>query len=338
MKRLFALGGGLAAIIAMTVAVATVIIIGVVIVSMGASQESPASPRFCLNQGAEMASDAAEANVPAEYVSLVKESANSFGISFPLMSGLIQQESQWNPDAVSSAGAQGLTQLMPETARQLGVTDPFDPAQSIEGGSRYLADMLDRFNGSIELALAAYNAGPNAVEKHDDIPPIQETQDYVPAVLDYAQQFGDGSRCVTANYPEGKPGPWGNFENGKIPLEALEPISTGHYLRPDAAEAFLAMSEAYEQEFGRPIGITDSYRDYPSQVLCKLRKGSLCAEPGTSIHGWGLAVDLVYGSWDSATMRWLQVNAGKYGWFHPSWAQRDGSKPEPWHWEYGQPY
>ena len=94
---------------------------------------------------------------------------------------LVQQESGWNPGAVSPKGAMGLAQLMPETARRLGV-DPMDPHENLEGGARYLRQQYEKF-GSWRLALAAYNAGPGAVEKYGDVPPYQETQNYVRAIL-----------------------------------------------------------------------------------------------------------------------------------------------------------
>lgn len=96
---------------------------------------------------------------------------------------LIQQESGFNPRAVSPAGAQGLTQLMPATARGLGVRDPFDPEQNLRGGARFLKQMLDRYGGDYRLALAAYNAGPGAVDKYGDVPPFEETQTYIRVIL-----------------------------------------------------------------------------------------------------------------------------------------------------------
>lgn len=96
---------------------------------------------------------------------------------------MIEQESGFDPNATSQAGAAGLMQLMPETARGLGVTDPYDPAQSIEAGVRYLRGQLDRFGGDPALALAAYNAGPNAVQRYGGVPPYAETQRYVESVL-----------------------------------------------------------------------------------------------------------------------------------------------------------
>jgi murein DD-endopeptidase MepM/ murein hydrolase activator NlpD len=130
-----------------------------------------------------------DARIPAEYAVLVNNAATAHAISAPWLAGLLQTESGWNPRAVSEAGALGLGQLMPETARQLGVTDPFDPAQNIDGSARYLAEQYRSF-GSYELAAAAYNAGPGAVRRYGGIPPYAQTQAYVPRVKALAQQFG----------------------------------------------------------------------------------------------------------------------------------------------------
>jgi len=120
---------------------------------------------------------------PSDFDALIVAAAQRHGVDTALIRAVIAVESGYRPGAVSSAGAKGLMQLMDATAQGLGVTDPFDPAQNIDGGTRYLRMMLDRF-GEISLALAAYNAGPGAVERFGGIPPYAETQRYVPAVLE----------------------------------------------------------------------------------------------------------------------------------------------------------
>ena len=119
----------------------------------------------------------------APYAAETEAAAVRHGVDPGLVRAVIEAESGFDPTARSAAGAQGLMQLMPGTAHGLGVTDPFDPGQSIDGGTRYLRGQLDRFGGDVRLALAAYNAGPGAVERYGGVPPYTETERYVERVL-----------------------------------------------------------------------------------------------------------------------------------------------------------
>jgi soluble lytic murein transglycosylase-like protein len=126
---------------------------------------------------------------PVAYLNEIKAAASKYGVDPALLAAVVKQESNFNPKAQSGAGAKGLMQRMDATARNLGVTNSFDPQQSLEGGAKFLSDLLKEFHGDESLALAAYNAGPIAVQKYGGIPPYQETQRYVPKVLGYAAQF-----------------------------------------------------------------------------------------------------------------------------------------------------
>lgn len=133
-------------------------------------------------------------------------------------------------------------------------------------------------------------------------------------------------------------GAWGGHSNGRIPASAMCRLKTapGQLLRCDAQAAFDRLSHAFEARFGAPISVTDAYRDYATQVILKRRKGRMAATPGTSNHGWALAVDLGSGinSFGTAEHQWMRANAPKFGWIHPGWARQSGSLPEPWHWEF----
>jgi soluble lytic murein transglycosylase-like protein len=126
----------------------------------------------------------APAPVPNEEIDrLVSANAATWNVDPSLIKAIIANESGFNANATSNVGARGLMQLMPGTASGLGVTDAYDPAQNVWGGTRYMRGLLDRFGGNVELAVAAYNAGPGAVEKYNGIPPYAETQNYVQNVL-----------------------------------------------------------------------------------------------------------------------------------------------------------
>jgi hypothetical protein len=124
-----------------------------------------------------------------EFDTAIKRASVQHGVSAALVKAVIAAESGFDPLAMSDKGARGLMQLMPDTARDLGVDDALDPWQNIDGGTRYLCAMIDRFPGEIELALAAYNAGPQKVAQFQGIPPYKETRSYVKRVLSYYKKY-----------------------------------------------------------------------------------------------------------------------------------------------------
>ena len=145
--------------------------------------------------------------------------------------------------------------------------------------------------------------------------------------------------CGNPVYPPGFDGArsWGGYPNGLIPPSALCPLGVGgHELRCDAAAAWRAMSASFADVFDEPLCTTDSYRTYAGQVRLYGEKPALAAVPGTSNHGWGLAVDLCGGveAFGTPQYAWMVANAGRFGWLHPTWADPGNGREEPWHWEY----
>lgn len=146
------------------------------------------------------------ASVPADLMSIFQEAAQTYGVDVNLLTAIARQESNFTATATSSSGAMGIMQLMPATAQGLGVNDAYNPYENIMGGTKYISQLLSRYNGDVSLALAAYNAGSGNVAKYGGIPPFAETQNYVSKVLGYYQDStvtgsntAAASDTVTAN-------------------------------------------------------------------------------------------------------------------------------------------
>lgn len=120
---------------------------------------------------------------------IFQQASDTYGVPVNLLKAIAKQESDFDPNATSRCGAQGIMQLMPKTAASLGVTDAYDPEQNIMGGAKYIRQMLDRYDGDVTLALAAYNAGSGNVKKYGGVPPFKETQDYVAKVTAYMNDY-----------------------------------------------------------------------------------------------------------------------------------------------------
>jgi len=132
-----------------------------------------------------------------DFAALINQAANKYNVNPGLVQAVVKAESNFNPSAVSSAGALGLMQLMPATAAGLGVSNALDPAQNIEGGVKFLSQLLTHFNGNVKLAVAAYNAGQGAVDRYNGVPPYKETQTYVERVLGYYNASGGSNTSTT---------------------------------------------------------------------------------------------------------------------------------------------
>ncbi len=172
----------------------------------GAAPASSGSPAFAQALQSATAASATPAAAQGSsgssqstpYDALIAQAAQRYGLDPAVLHGLIQQESGFDPNSQSSVGASGLTQLMPGTASSMGVANPLNPAESIEGGARYLSQMMSKFGGNTTDALAAYNAGPGAVQQYGGVPPYAETQSYVSKVLGYAESYRQANPATSA--------------------------------------------------------------------------------------------------------------------------------------------
>lgn len=155
----------------------------------------PPTKKFKLyrREGGVVSSRSGNSQVPSSLGEIIRRNCEKYSLEEGLVHAVIKAESNYNPSAVSNKGALGMMQLMPGTARLLNVDNPLDAEENIGGGSRYLRQMLNEFNGNLDFAIAAYNAGPNAVRRHGGIPPYEETRTYVKRVKKYLNTYRQGS-------------------------------------------------------------------------------------------------------------------------------------------------
>jgi cell wall-associated NlpC family hydrolase len=285
--------------------------------------------------------------LPAETVTAVTAAMGALGL--PYAPGTAGPES-WDCGSLvqSVYGAAGIA--LPRTQADLfAVTTPVPLADVLPG------DLVFLGNGESGLGHVGIALDPQTMLAAD-----ARAGAVVVRTLPADQVLGIGRPSLDQRAPVAAPGPtggalrtecgntvyppsydgarqWGGYPNGLIPPSAMCPLGVaGHVLRCDAAAAYRAMSAAFAAAFGSPICITDSYRTYSSQVRLYGQKPTLAAVPGTSNHGWGLAVDLCGGieHYGTAPYTWMKANAGRFGFLHPDWAEPGNGREEPWHWEY----
>lgn len=167
-------------------------------------------------------------NVPSSMDSIFKEAASTYQVPENLLKAVAKAESNFNAKAVSKAGAQGVMQLMPATAKSLGVTNSFDARQNIMGGAKYLSSMLKKYDGNVKLALAAYNAGSGNVDKYNGVPPFKETQNYVVKVMKYADSKETLSVPPSSNSAAGSVNSY--YENIVKNMLSFDNYTTDDYL------------------------------------------------------------------------------------------------------------
>jgi len=335
------------------VAAAPLVLIAVALLAplavLSAALASPLSP-----------SPAALADIPAELLPVYQQAAGRCALPWTALAGVGKVETDHArsnlPGVASGANAAGAagpmqfgiggragntwggdpTRPVPPDLRYGtdgngdGIANVYDPADAIHAAAGYLCDL--GADTDLRRAIASYNAGPGNPAAG---------LGYADRVLAIAKGY---AQAVTQS--ASGPGEWGGHANGRIPAEVLCPIdpSGDQRLHCDAAAAFAQLDAGYRARFGAPISITDSYRSYEDQVRLKASwcdRGAchMAATPGSSNHGWGLALDLGGGinRFGAAQHDWMRANAPALGWHHPDWARQGGGKEEPWHWEYGAP-
>ncbi|TFV64188.1 hydrolase [Geodermatophilus sp. DF01-2] len=252
------------------------------------------------------------------------------------------------PDAYDCGGLAGTSWLLagyavPTASGDQWTTGAAVPLSQLEIGDLVFADGgtdvgIYVGEGQVVAASAAgYQVGVRPVA--DGTGAVRVTLP-APAQPNPALPAGTAGRgpCGAPPPPVGPVSPaWGGWSNGRIPSTALCSIGRSHALRCDAAAGYTALADAFTAAFGKPLCITDSYRPLAAQVTAFRTKPALAAVPGTSNHGWALAVDLCGGVNVAGTVQsaWMAANAGRFGFVQPDWARPGGEKPEPWHWEFG---
>lgn len=181
---------------------------------------------------------------------IFEEASRTYGVPADLLKAVGKMESNFDPYAQSGAGAQGVMQLMPATAQSLGVTDPFDARSNIMGGAKYLSDLLARYDGNVDLALAAYNAGSGNVEKYGGVPPFQETQNYISRVKEY---MGDAGNLLT--------GGSGSVRNvsGKTGVNRCPLCGEGKQVTDTSGEMLTLLSELFKVQIQRQMISSDDF-------------------------------------------------------------------------------
>jgi cell wall-associated NlpC family hydrolase len=285
--------------------------------------------------------------LPAETLAAVTAAMDALGK--PYAPGTAGPES-WDCGSLVSTVYGGVGIALPADQTELfSLTTPIDAADVLPGDLVFLGNQESGL-GHVGIALdprtmlaADGRAGAVVVRTlpADEVLAVgrpslgQRAPVAPPAAAEGALEVECGNTVYPPTYDGARQ--WGGYPNGLIPPSAMCPLgAAGHRLRCDAAAAYRAMSAAFAADMGGPICITDSYRTYASQVDLYGRKPALAAVPGTSNHGWGLAVDLCGGieRFGTPAYQWMVANAGRFGYLHPTWADPGNGREEPWHWEY----